>query len=59
MIILPAIDLLDGQVVRLAQGKRDDVTVYSGHGPTTTIGQERRTNPFLTGAYSIGKGGKF
>ena len=29
MIILPAIDLLDGQVVRLAQGKRDQVTVYS------------------------------
>ncbi|HYR74935.1 MAG TPA: MBL fold metallo-hydrolase [Pyrinomonadaceae bacterium] len=37
----------------------DDVTVYSGHGPTTTIGQERLTNPFLTGAYSIGKGGRF
>ena len=29
MIILPAIDLLDGKVVRLAQGKRDHVTVYS------------------------------
>ncbi len=29
MIILPAIDLLDGNVVRLAQGKREDVTVYS------------------------------
>jgi len=29
MIILPAIDLLDGKVVRLAQGKRDQVTVYS------------------------------
>jgi len=25
----------------------DDVVVYSGHGPHTTIGQERRTNPFL------------
>jgi hydroxyacylglutathione hydrolase len=37
----------------------DDVTVYSGHGPTTTIGQERLTNPFLTGGYSIGKGGRF
>lgn len=34
----------------------DDVTVYSGHGPTTTISEERRTNPFLTGAYSPGKG---
>ena len=37
----------------------DDVEVYSGHGPTTTIAQERRTNPFLTGACSIGKGGRF
>ena len=27
----------------------DDVTVFSGHGPPTTIGQERRTNPFLMG----------
>jgi hydroxyacylglutathione hydrolase len=34
----------------------DDVEVYSGHGPTTTIGQERLTNPFLTGAYGPGKG---
>ena len=29
MIILPAIDLLDGKVVRLTQGKRDQVTQYS------------------------------
>ncbi len=33
----------------------DDVVVYSGHGPQTTIGRERKTNPFLTGAYSIGR----
>jgi glyoxylase-like metal-dependent hydrolase (beta-lactamase superfamily II) len=25
----------------------DDTMVYSGHGPATTIGHERRTNPFL------------
>lgn len=25
----------------------DDVIVYSGHGPETTIGKERATNPFL------------
>ena len=25
----------------------DDVAIISGHGPTTTIGQERTTNPFL------------
>jgi glyoxylase-like metal-dependent hydrolase (beta-lactamase superfamily II) len=28
----------------------DDTVVYPGHGPKTTIGRERRTNPFLTGA---------
>lgn len=26
----------------------DDAVVYSGHGPKTTIGRERRMNPFLT-----------
>ena len=31
----------------------DDVTVYSGHGPLTTIGDERLTNPFLTGVYNL------
>jgi len=30
----------------------DDFTVYCGHGDETTIGRERATNPFLTGAYS-------
>ena len=25
----------------------DDVKVFSGHGPSTSIGQERRNNPFL------------
>ena len=34
----------------------DDFTVYSGHGPETTVGQERRSNPFLNGTYQIGKG---
>lgn len=34
----------------------DDVEVYSGHGPVTTIGQERLTNPFLTGVYKLGTG---
>jgi glyoxylase-like metal-dependent hydrolase (beta-lactamase superfamily II) len=37
----------------------DDVEVHSGHGPTTTIGQERRTNPFLTGAFGARTGGRF
>jgi len=34
----------------------DDVEVYSGHGPVTTIGHERKTNPFLTGVYEPGRG---
>jgi hydroxyacylglutathione hydrolase len=28
----------------------DQARVYSGHGPPTTIGRERRTNPFLVAA---------
>ena len=27
----------------------DDVTVFTGHGPETTIGWEKRTNPFVGG----------
>jgi len=29
----------------------DATRVYPGHGPATTIGRERRSNPFLTGAF--------
>ena len=32
----------------------DSTIVHSGHGPDTTIGIERLTNPFLTGAYRLG-----
>jgi hydroxyacylglutathione hydrolase len=32
----------------------DSTIVHSGHGPDTTIGVERLTNPFLTGAYRLG-----
>lgn len=31
----------------------DDVKVYPGHGPATTIGHERRHNPFLNGSARI------
>jgi glyoxylase-like metal-dependent hydrolase (beta-lactamase superfamily II) len=31
----------------------DETVVYSGHGPVTTIGVERATNPFLTGTYEL------
>jgi hydroxyacylglutathione hydrolase len=34
----------------------DDFVVYSGHGPETTTGEERETNPFLTGTYQVGRG---
>ncbi len=31
----------------------DETIVYSGHGPETTIGAERRANPFVTGAIPL------
>ncbi len=30
----------------------DETVIYPGHGPVTTIGRERRTNPFLTGSFA-------
>lgn len=30
--------------------KSDDYVIYPGHGPKSTIGEERRSNPFLTEA---------
>ncbi len=50
-------DLPGGDGARLLRSIReellplaDETIVHSGHGPDTTIGRERRTNPFLTGA---------
>jgi len=47
-------DLPGGSYEQLLQSIRDklmplpdETVVYSGHGPATTIGEERRTNPFL------------
>jgi hydroxyacylglutathione hydrolase len=40
-------ELLDGINAKLLS-QPDDLTVYSGHGPSTTIGRERKTNPFLS-----------
>ncbi len=49
-------DLPGGSFERLIQSIRDellvlpdDTVVYSGHGPATTVGAERRGNPFLAG----------
>jgi hydroxyacylglutathione hydrolase len=38
--------LLDGIAAKLLP-LNDDVMLLSGHGPMTTIGEERRNNPFL------------
>ena len=38
------IDSITTQLLKLD----DKVVVYSGHGEITTIGKERRSNPFLT-----------
>lgn len=50
-------DLPGGDLATLLQSIRgvlfpfgDDAKVYPGHGPATTIGEERRTNPFLAGS---------
>lgn len=32
----------------------DDMVLLSGHGPTSTIGRERATNPFLQGLSTPG-----
>lgn len=34
-------------------GLPETTVVYPGHGPATSIGQERATNPFLTGAARV------
>jgi len=39
--------LLDAINTKLLS-QSDELVVYSGHGPATTIGRERKTNPFLT-----------
>ena len=40
-------ELLEGINAKLLS-QPDELTVYSGHGPATTIGKERKTNPFLS-----------
>ena len=46
---LPGGDLrtLLASIARVLFPFGDDARVYPGHGPATTIGEERRTNPFL------------
>jgi glyoxylase-like metal-dependent hydrolase (beta-lactamase superfamily II) len=40
-------DVLIDSIRRVLFAFGDDARVYPGHGPMTTVGQERRTNPFL------------
>lgn len=51
-------DFPDGSKEQLLTGIReklfvlpDDAIVYAGHGPRTTIGEEKRTNPVLNGEF--------
>ena len=41
-------DTLIGSIRSVLLSFPDDTIVHSGHGPDTTIGRERRSNPFLT-----------
>jgi glyoxylase-like metal-dependent hydrolase (beta-lactamase superfamily II) len=47
-------DFPDGDFHQLARGIRDklftlpdETLLYSGHGPPTTVGRQRRSNPFV------------
>jgi len=39
------LDSIDRSILTLP----DDIICYPGHGPATTVGEERRNNPFITG----------
>lgn len=43
-------DTLIDSIRRVLFAFGDDAVVYPGHGPVTSIGEERRSNPFLRGA---------
>ncbi len=43
-------DTLIASIERELLSLPEATIVYSGHGPETTVGRERRSNPFLTGA---------
>jgi glyoxylase-like metal-dependent hydrolase (beta-lactamase superfamily II) len=43
------LDVLLGAIRTVLLPMGDESVVYPGHGDRTTIGRERRTNPFLTG----------
>ena len=46
---------MEASLARYAASLADDVIVHPGHGPSTTVGHEKRTNPFLTGAARLNR----
>jgi glyoxylase-like metal-dependent hydrolase (beta-lactamase superfamily II) len=42
-------DTLIASIKTTLYGFGDEAAVHPGHGPSTTIGEQRRTNPFLVG----------
>ncbi len=44
-------DVLIGSIHNVLFPFGDDAIVHPGHGPATTIGKERRTNPFLVASH--------
>ena len=46
-------DTLIASITNVLFAFGDEARVYPGHGPETTIGDERRDNPFLTGGYFV------
>ena len=40
---------MEASLARVMRDLLDDAVVHPGHGPATSIGQERATNPFLNG----------
>ncbi len=38
-------------ISEVLMGLPDEMTIHPGHGPATTIGQERRTNPYVRGGF--------
>lgn len=49
-----SVETLMASIERELLSLPDATIVYPGHGPDTTIAVERRSNPFLTGAYRLG-----
>jgi hydroxyacylglutathione hydrolase len=45
-----------GSLLNTVMALPDDTVVVPGHGPVTSIGEERETNPFIAGKISIAEG---